>query len=183
MTDLSANIDLSSSLLNVLGKVDVQLGRAAKATEQQNRLLADAYRAEQPRYIVLAGQCILNANGFGIITWSPQAKVDQGWFWNVHRITVGGLTPTTVTAGRADLFIEAQSIGQITSLSQTALQNWVDYAGTLPNIATYGDAECRVNAGERLQLVISNGTSGQQIVASAALLAVQEAANKQMWSV
>lgn len=93
---------------------------------------------------------------------------DQGTFWNVRRIVVGGSDITTTPAGVGWVFIQGSAPNQNganPSIAQVADVT----SGTLPQRAFYGVHEMAVTAGEHLWVIIVAGTAGTQYVASAKL--------------
>ena len=108
----------------------------------------------------------------------------QGRVWRVRSIAVGGVTPTTTEAGRADIFV-AETAAQVlagapaagsqpghggftfnTGLAAGSTGRWRDQTTTLPNVAFYSRSEMTVKAGQLLFIVFSNGTSTDLLVAN-----------------
>lgn len=84
---------------------------------------------------------------------------DQGTFWELESIVLGGTDENVTVAGSAGLYVSAflppsgtSAPGGITSLA--------DLAKTLPNVAFYGKRDIVVNDGEYLFAVIIGGTPG-----------------------
>lgn len=107
----------------------------------------------------------------------------QGRVWNVRQMVVGGATPTTTAAGRADVFIVnddpatgAPQTGDLpgrpgfrssTGLKPTSLNYWYDQETSLPNRGYFGRGELVVVAESCLWVVFSNVTAAQQYTALA----------------
>lgn len=131
-------------------------------------------------------RALTNAGNFpasgvmGLSIGGPQ----QGRVWRVRSIAVGGSTPTTPTAGRADVFA-AESKEQIlagapasgsqpgsggvifsSGLAAGATNKWRDQAVALPLVAFYGFGDLTVHAGEQLWVVFSGGTSTDLLIAN-----------------
>ena len=119
---------------------------------------------------------------------------DLGRIWLVRRIAVGGITPTTTAAGRADVFVSAiPPVDPVTggtggggTLTGTALRagvtaEWRDQATTLPLAAQYSNRQIVVNPNESLWIVISSGTVSQQYVVNAGVEEYMLSAAKQSY--
>lgn len=137
-----------------------------------------AFMAEAQRFIRIHGKTTLDSNGFGVIAFDNSGP-DQGWYWYVRKLAVGGATPSTTVAGRADLFVSAADYRRYTTLAQCGMQDWYDQATTLPLVGTYGDGECELRVNEKLYLVVSGGTSGQDVHCVGTVKQLQESAARQ----
>lgn len=123
----------------------------------------------------------VGSSGVAVLRFD-QAGPTQGYFWYVRSIVVGGLTPTTTAAGRADVYVVAgHSVEEIGTLAGVGLSDWRDQAATLPSVAFYGRGELPLRFNERLSIVLSNATNGQQYVAAVQFEQIEEAASKQTW--
>ena len=87
---------------------------------------------------------------------------DQGTYWEVTSVAVGGSDYDTVAAGSAGLYVTA--FANVNTVEMSAL---ADYAGTLPNVGFYGTRQLLVQDQETLVLVINGGTAGQVYTANA----------------
>lgn len=135
----------------------------------------------QPIERTLTNAAAFPASGvLGLNMGTPQ----QGRVWQVRSIAVGGSTPTTTEAGRADILV-AQSMGQVlagvpatgsqpghggvvfaSGFAAGAVNAWRDQATSLPNVAFYGHGDLAVHAGEILWVVFSSGTSTDLLIAN-----------------
>lgn len=115
---------------------------------------------------------IVPAGGF-LVLWL--GGPDQGHYWNVREIVIGGATPATVAAGRGDVFVTATDLRTQPSVAAIGLNEWRDQAATLPDISFYGAGELRVVAPEELFVVLSTATPAQAYTAIAYLEDVQAA--------
>lgn len=119
---------------------------------------------------------------------------DMGRRWLLRRIAVGGTTPTTTTAGRADVFVSAvPPIDPVTGgtggsgvLTGTALRagclaDWRDQATSLPQVSGYTSRTIVVGPNESLWVVISSGTASQQYVCNAGVMETMESAATQSY--
>lgn len=170
------------NLLSIMGKLDLSIGGVNKELEAARKQRQNAYAAETPRFIRITGTCIASDTGFGVIQFDNFGP-DQGYFWYVRKLCVGGKTPTTAAAGRADVFTSAQNLMQKDSLAEISLVDWQDQASALPLIGPYGNGELIVKAGEKLYVVISGGTVQQQYYCVGTIAQYQEAAAMQNWGV
>jgi hypothetical protein len=123
---------------------------------------------------------IITAGGFGVIRL---AGPDQGHFWYVRRVVIGGVTPTTVAAGRGDLFVSAADHRSKTALNQFALTDWRDQALALPSITVYNRGGLNMRLNEELYVAISGATVAQQYIAVCQFEDYEEAAVRQEWAV
>ena len=99
------------------------------------------------------GNLVLNLGG-----------ADQGTFWEVESVAVGGTDQNVSAAGTAGLYVSGFVPGPTSSPGMTAL---ADQAKSLPNTGFYGGRDIVVNDGEYLFLIIFGGTVGQTYVANA----------------
>jgi len=171
----------NGSLLSVLGKVSVSIDTLSSRLHKQQQMQALAERAEQPRYITFHSSVIIPASGLICISFDQRGP-DQGHYWQVKKIVIGGLTTTTVAAGRADMFVSAADMRNVTTLAQIGIADWEDQAAALPFINHYGDDEFVMRHNEELYVVLSGCTAGQQYVVRGRAVDYEEAANKQAWS-
>lgn len=164
-------------LASIFGEIKLHFGNAISEAKKQSELLrkmqATADKAQQPINGYRVVQSGIAAGGLVIVRFGGP---DQGHVWNVQSITVGGLSPTTVAAGRADVYITAMDLRSQGTLANLGLADWRDQATALPLVAFYGENQmfCRLN--EELYVVISNATNGQQYVAVAQVQDIEESA-------
>jgi hypothetical protein len=145
-----------ASGLKVWAKVGVELGQTVeKLTKAQNNWLKMQYKTPVD-YQVFASGTYSSTNGLFLALGQP----DQGTYWEVHTVVVGGTDFGVTALGQAGLYVSGYP-------GVSALNLARDYASSLPNTATYGTRVLLVNDSETLWLKIFNGTSGQQYVANA----------------
>ena len=85
-----------------------------------------------------------------------------GQIWIVRAIRVGGITPTTTAAGRADIYQSPVDPTYGGAAGNTA--NWIDQAVSLPLVAMYSSRQIVLRAPDNLYVVVTNGTAAQQYV-------------------
>jgi hypothetical protein len=167
--------DTDRNLFDLVGDLSLTIGGLSSAVEEQQRSNDRRMRAdseESPRFVRPLGQVVLNSSGFGVVGFDN--KPAQGHFWYVRKLVVAGVTPTTAVAGRADVFVGAQDLRQVTSLAQIGSANWRDQATTLPLIGVYGRGELTVPSPYDLYVIVSGGTSGQQVIVTGDIEDYQE---------
>lgn len=163
MTDTQTNNGVNGNgahnLFSAFGKLCIQLGETTKELRDHNRRLRDmdntpVFAQTMDSGFVSGGFLVLRLQG-----------PDQGDFWYIRRITVGGITPVTTAAGRADVFVSATDHRSKTALNQFNITDWRDQAVTLPLIATYGRGGLSMRFNEELYIAFSSATNGQQYYA------------------
>jgi hypothetical protein len=173
------------TLFSVFGKIETHLGDIhshIKSIADQTRRAsqAAAKKTVQPVFFRKVQSAAFPASGPLVFRMEGP---DLGHFWYVRQITVGGLTPTTTAAGRADIFVSASDLRNIASLSQIGLADWRDQAITLPQVAPYSRGGISLRLNEELFIIISNGTATQQYVAAAQIEDFQEGIVPESWDV
>jgi hypothetical protein len=150
--------------------LDAVNGLSARMDRLARRLNAPPM---QPVRRQFSTSTVIPAGGFSVANlFGP----DQGHFWYVRRIVIGGLATTTVAAGRCDVFTSAADLRQQPSLAAIGLGGWSDQAAALPFVNRYSNGEFVVPAAEDLFFVFSGATVGQEYVAVAYIWDYQEAA-------
>jgi hypothetical protein len=95
--------------------------------------------------------------------WLSLGQPDNGTYWEVHNVIIGGTDFNVTAAGQAGLYVSGAP-GLASGLNMAR-----DYATYLPNVATYGTRVLVVNDQETLWIKLFNGTTGQQYVANASV--------------
>lgn len=175
MTDTDQGSGLFADLL---AKIDITVGSVNKLADQTKKLLERP--APAPVFYRNAQVVNIAANGIGILRFGGP---DQGHFWYVRQLTIGGLSPTVVAAGRADVFVSAFDLRSTTNLAQLGLGDWRDQSAALPNIATYSRGLLPLRLNEELFVIFSGATVGQQYVGAIQVEDFAEAAFKQDFAV
>lgn len=159
-------------------KLDLHIG----STDKLAKAVARQKPPSQPVFGRTAGAGLF-VTGLPLVISFPLKGPDQGHFWYVRSIVVGGLSPTVAAAGRADVYISAAGLGGVTpSLAAIGLADWRDQSIALPNVSFYGTGEMPLRLNEELFVVVTGGTNGQQYVAAVQFEDYEEAARKQDWS-
>lgn len=170
----------SSQLLSFMANLGVQIGEMPdRMREAHERALLNARAAETPRRMRITGQVTADSNGFGVITFDNVPS--QGWYWLIRKLAIGGATPATAAAGRADLFVSTMDYRMFGSLSEMGVQDWLDQVTQLPLVGQFMEGELPVQFQEKLYVVISSGTADQVYHATGVVEAWQEAAYRKGW--
>lgn len=148
---------------DLCAKIDIQIGAIDRMADRVTAELK-RNRPAAPVFGRAAGTVVI-ANNFGVVRLNNDGP-DQGHFWYIRSIAVGGLATVTAAAGRADVFVSAQNLSTFTSLAQIGLADWRDQAGSLPLISFYGRGELPMRMNENIYIVFSGATNGQTYVAT-----------------
>lgn len=90
----------------------------------------------------------------------------DGEVWALRACRVGGITPTTTAAGRADLFVSPFDPNSDAGPGPL-VADWVDQSTALPNVAFYDSWQAQMRNPDNLYIVVTGGTAGQQYTANA----------------
>jgi hypothetical protein len=168
----------NGSHLDIYAGIELVLGKLHKAIDKQNRVQALASKVSQPVFYTYVDNIIMPANGFGVVRLTGP---DQGHVWYIRQVIVGGITPTTVAAGRADIFSSAADARSRTALNQFSMVDWRDTAAALPLVGAYSRGEISLRFNEELFVAFSGATPAQQYVAVCHVEDFEEGAIKQEW--
>lgn len=166
--------------LELAAKISVGFDGVKKAVEDQTNWNRLARSASAPVLYRNAFSGIVPSSGFLVIQPSLSGP-DQGYIWYVRSIVIGGTAPGSSITGRADIFVSAADLRSYTSLVQIGMVDWRDQTATLPNVAFYGRGELPLRS-EKLFIVVSSATSGQQIEGGVQIEGFQESAASQEWT-
>lgn len=166
-------------IADLCAKLDLHIG----STEKLRKQLAEAQRPpQQPSFGRVRASAIADANGFAFLVFD-QGGPQQGLFWYVRNLVVGGLNPAVAANGTADVFVMAgQPPGITDDLTSLGLSDWRDRAAALPSVAYYASGQLALRMNERLYVIITGGTSGQQYIAAASIEEYQEGPVSQAWA-
>lgn len=142
--------------------IGVTIGKSVdKLADSQRKLLARLERNTPVDYR-RANSTVIPASGIGLI---GLGHPDQGTFWEVKQVSVGGTDFNVAAAGTAALYVSAvvPTAGNPVPAGMSAM---VDYTTALPDAAQYGSRQVTVNDQERLILVVFGATVGQTYVAN-----------------
>lgn len=102
-------------------------------------------------------------NGFGVATLlGPH----QSYTCHIKKIQVSGITPDTICAGTANVFVTSVDIRGATALSGCPIAGWRDRSFQVPLVASYVEDELIALPGEALFIAFNGATNGQMYVAS-----------------
>lgn len=124
-------------------------------------------QSEVPAVFPQRNTIILPASGIDSIDLGGP---ETGRSWVLQSLAVGGVSATTVAAGTADVYQNPTDPDE----TATDLTSWRDHAATLPLVGWYTGREVVLRHPDRLWIVISGGTSGQQYAAAAWWLSYQD---------
>lgn len=162
---------------DLCGRLDLQIGSVT------NLARAVAERARRPPAQPVFGRVATSgvaATGSSLILTFPLKGPDQGHFWYVRSIVVGGLSPTVAAAGRADIYVSAATLHS--PLASIGLADWRDERVSLPDVAFYGRGELPLRLNEELIVIVTGGTNGQVYVAAAQFEDFEEGVVPEGWS-
>lgn len=165
----AAWLAFSAQMQILVKSTSEELEAIRKAQERANENLL----RETPRLIRINTSLVIPAGGLGVATFNLSGP-DQGHYWYVRKLSVGGLTPITAALGRCDVFVSASDLSAVTNLGQVGLADWADQATSLPLIAPYTRGELSLQGKERLWLIFSGATAGQEYVGNAIVEDYQE---------
>lgn len=174
------NGTLGAPVLDILGKLDVTIGDFGKEMRERRQRDDQARNAEVPRFIPIHASVVVGATGIAVMRFD-NAGPDQGHFWYIRKLIVGGLTTTTVAAGRADIFVTAAAVSPQATLASVGIADWQDQLAALPGILKPGEGEIVLRHNEELWVLLSGATNGQQYVAVGKAEDYQESASRQTW--
>ena len=180
MTDTQngAQFDLMGSINLALGKLNRHID------DQEARWRRNASRVSQPVYYPLADSQVVDANGNAVMMDQFQSGPDQGHFWHVRSIVIGGVLPTTAVVGRADIFATAMVPGQVPNYLQLlGTTQWRDFTTTLPSVAFYGAGELSLFPQDELLIIVSGATVGQTLVCNVSAWDYEQGAVGREWSI
>jgi hypothetical protein len=140
----------------------------ARGDRQERRWLQRATDAQ--RDVLIRFSATIASGGTVPTTLMANSEVggtgpEPGEVWILRAVRVGGVTPTTTAAGRADLYQSVTDPNMAGGTGNTA--NWVDQATTLPLVGTYSNRQVVLRSPDNFFIVVTNGTAGQQYVANA----------------
>lgn len=176
--DLGQNSPGNGVVADLCAKLDLHIGSMSKMT---SAITAGQRRPPaQPVFGRTVATGLAPASGPLILRF-PLAGPDQGHFWYVRNIVIGGLSEATVAAGTAGIYVSASALNSQPTLAAIGLGDLRDRASSFPAVAFYGRGELPLRLNEELFIIISGGTSGQQYVAGLQFEDFQEAATHRAW--
>lgn len=168
--------------VELAAKLDAHIGAIhdlSKELRRPRRPLPPA----QPVFGRVRASVVVGSSGVAVLRFD-QSGPTQGYFWYVRSLVIGGLSPSTVAAGTADVYVVAGgSVAEIATLAGLGLSDWRDHSASLPSVTFYGRGELPLRFNEHLSIVLSGATNGQQYVAAAQFEQYQEGSVKEDWAV
>lgn len=165
----SSDTERLHSGLKLWADVGLKIGSAVDKSTQASQQLARSLQDNTPvEYAMVASGTYVSGTPLLLNLGTP----DQGTYWEIHSVAVGGTNYTVTAAGSAGLYVTAYA--NVATLDTSVL---ADYASTLPNVAFYGTRQVLVNDQETLCLVINSGTAGQVYTANAQMSVFRTAAS------
>lgn len=171
--------DDGHNILSAFAELKLAIGDVSSRIKNQTEMQRLASKATQPAFARIPLSGIVPASGFLVLPVQNQVGPEQGRFWYVRSIVVGGTAPGAAVTGRADVFVSAASFQNYTALAQIGMADWRDQTATIPSVAFYGRGEITMRVSENLYIVVSGATNGQQIQAALTIEEYEEAAFKQ----
>jgi hypothetical protein len=153
---MTAELDIDLS-------IGAAVGRTVTAMRDRTARQLKAFQ-RQPSYITLAQAGIIPASGSLILDVSLGNGPNLGYQWMVRRASISDANNYAATMGAA--------VGQfyvgLQTEAATVRPNLVGWPfATLPNTATFGNDEVPVLYGQHLLFLVTGGTVGQTVMASA----------------
>lgn len=162
-------------------KLDLHIGSTTKLMRQIER------NAKRPPMQPVFGRTAASgifATGQALVLLPAQAGPDQGHFWYVRSIVVGGLDPTLAVTGRADVYVSASNrAASLAAIGMGDWRDWANFASGVAQVAFYGRGELPLRLNEHLFLVVTGGTNGQQYTAAVQYEDYEESATTQAWDI
>lgn len=177
---IDTEFDIGAGIAGLCAKLDLYIGSAEAAREEERRKRAKPL--PQPVFGRTAASGIAPAAGPLVLRF-PLAGPDQGHFWMLRSVGVGGLAVGIAAAGTADLFISASNLQSQPSLAAMGLGDWRDHYLTMPTVVQYGSGNMTLRFNEEAFVVISGGTPAQQYVATLQFIDYEEGVTKQEWGI
>jgi hypothetical protein len=148
------NLGVIADLAVSLGTLAASIQRQQAAIDREARAIPGDYQFAASGVYPASGNLVLNLG-------SP----DQGQYWLVRRIVVGGSDITTTPAGIGWVFVQGSPPNQNGANPPTA--SVADFTtGTFPQKAFYGTHQLVADETEFVYVVITAGTPGTLYVAS-----------------
>jgi len=162
------DVDLDLGFIEVMAGVRTELSALNRHNEAEHKKREIA-RTKVPVDVrlITVGACPAGGADFVLSVGGP----DPGYWWDLRRLVIGGLTFDAVAAGDAEIYVTGLGFGAGTStgpmVSALGLSDLVDHAPSMPNIAFYSPHQVIVQANENLAALIGGGTAAQQYVMAA----------------
>lgn len=171
----------SNPIAELCAKIDLTIGGVGELTRELRRPRKPRIPA-QPVFGRVRASGIMPSVGPLILTFD-QPGPEQGYFWYVRSIVIGGTDPSVVAAGTADIYVSAMLPNSSLTLAALGLADWRDHQATLPSVSFYSRGALPLRLNENLSIVVSGGTATHQYVAACQFEQYEEGSVKESWSV
>lgn len=152
--------------LQVFADIGVSIGTQVDELKKSVRSLADRLEYDTPvDYQSVGSGTFVTGSPLIVSLGSP----DQGTFWELKTLVIGGLDVNLTAAGTAGVYVSALPV-------QVGLLGAVGLATALPYATTWGTRQVVVNEQQSLFVIIFGGTNGQQYLANAQVTVYQSRA-------
>jgi hypothetical protein len=152
--------------INLLAKIGLQIGKATEELTATASKVGQLARAIERNTPVTSGSVAAGVAATGVSLVLDLGSPDQGTFWEVSNIAIGGTEVNVTAAGKWGLYVSS-----LPSTAGAGLQNCVDVgvvaSSAMPYSATYGTGQIIVHDQEHLFAIVFGGTNGQQYVCQA----------------
>lgn len=163
--------------LDAIVGLTMKIGNLADSMDAQRRREEQHRRALIPTDWPLVAVATCDSNGLAAL---DLGMPPEGTVWLLRRLYVGGVKRTDTADGTADLFVTASAALAI--LTTTPASSIADSALSLPSQAFYTNRQVPVHPPERLVVVVSGGTTGQNYLASAMVESYSERAMHEVYA-
>lgn len=164
----TSDADKLHSGLQLWADVGLSIGSKVDALSKSQQQLAQRLQDNTPVNYAVVASASYASSALLLILGTP----DQGTYWEVQSIAVGGQDYEITAAGSAGIYVSGYP--NVNTLDLTAL---ADFAKTLPYVEHYGTRQVLVNDQETLCIIINSGTSGQIYSANAQVSVFRNAAS------
>ena len=137
--------------------VGISIGKAVDRQVADTRALLRRLEYNTPVNYGAAASGTYPATGSLVLNFGAP---DQGTYWEVESIAVGGLDVNVTATGTAGLYV-AGFLPLANGAGAPGITSCADYANALPNVAFYGGRDIVVNDQEYLFAIIFGGSVGQ----------------------
>jgi hypothetical protein len=162
--DEAGPLDGITNGLKLWADIGLTLGKQAEEQRRMTDRLLKRLEKNTPVDYGVATSGVFPAAGNLVLALGTP---DQGTYWDVEAVCVGGTDLNVAAAGTAGLYVVASP--PLPGAPSPGMINLADRSTGLPNVAFYGRRDVIVNDQEYLLLVVFGGTVGQQYVANASL--------------
>ena len=157
MNDAYGEEDELKSGLKLWADVGVSIGRSVEKAAQDNRQMIARLNANTPIQYQVATAGVYPSSGSLLLNLG---NPDQGTYWEVKSIAIGGTDYNITAAGSAGIYVGGTAL----TGTGSGMNNLVDFTSALPNAAFYGTRQLYVGEQESIFAEVNGGTPGQTYV-------------------